>query len=394
MGSNGIEEAPPSPKHQKAHDDAEPRAATVNSCANPAIPNTTATNAIDIDTLGDVVFYLNDSTTIRVHSSILRLISKPFAAIFGFYSSEGQNLSSTPPKAIPLLEDDPAAMTYLCRVTHRRHVRESDFTTPPQFDLFLSLAFLSFKYDCVSGLSLELASWFDNHLQRITSEAVTTATAQATSSQLGKLLVTASHLDSPRAFRAASRALMLHHAGSFWKVLCMLTADELSQLPERTFMALTEQVASTKRKMSIAISERYRDVLVMGLGDDLRRNVLNYPKGPSSECTGGRRCSSLTAALLVVEDIMPPEELSLVQWPPFYMRQDLSGFEETYVEQTSQHDVCDNCDFRYRDIGKELELAAEWAASKMKGLCLDCLKDKEKWGEGEVCQEDHRASHW
>jgi hypothetical protein len=109
--------------------------------------------------------------------------------------AEGQNLSPTSPREVPLPEDDPVHMNTTCKLVH---MQSSD--VPESFAVadLADFALLCDKYDCANGVrawSKTWMSWF---------EPDDAASA--------RLLTVAYLLDLPREFRTISQNLLHRHS--------------------------------------------------------------------------------------------------------------------------------------------------------------------------------------
>jgi hypothetical protein len=114
---------------------------------------------IDIATTdGDVLLTLGE-TRLRVSSVILSSASPVFKAMLGPNFSEGQgDRSAQNPKEIPLLGDDKAVMTRLCRLLH--HQRDLPESSHDKKSLVMGaqelfdLTELADKYNCTVSIQL------------------------------------------------------------------------------------------------------------------------------------------------------------------------------------------------------------------------------------------------
>lgn len=114
-----------------------------------ASPNTlTITSAADPDPNGDLTFLIGDSQgPIRVSSKVMGLASRVFKAMVNpDFLQKG--LSVDDPPVIPLPEDDPVAMYWICTVLHHREWTHGSLPTP----IIKDIAILCNKYDCAVAL--------------------------------------------------------------------------------------------------------------------------------------------------------------------------------------------------------------------------------------------------
>ncbi|KAF2135727.1 uncharacterized protein K452DRAFT_238843 [Aplosporella prunicola CBS 121167] len=102
---------------------------------------------------GDAIFVLTDADggkhEVQVHSIVLKLASKVFAAMFGPHFSEGQDLNSNSPKRVEMPDDEPEAMKLLCDALHHRL---EDTLTAPRGSLLDHVVKLVDKYDCSAAM--------------------------------------------------------------------------------------------------------------------------------------------------------------------------------------------------------------------------------------------------
>ncbi|KAL1640812.1 hypothetical protein SLS58_006635 [Diplodia intermedia] len=165
----------------------------------------------DIDPEGDVLFYFEqpgegEDTTIRhfalrVCSKVMKLSSPVFRAMLGPHFREGQNLSQATteePTIIPLPDDDFASMKIICEALHYKET-----VLPANWITFAGLVD---KYDMKDTMRFTSEAWLADELCK-----------KGPSDKLWyqehpEELVLAAHLlDTPRAFRTASLALMRRH---------------------------------------------------------------------------------------------------------------------------------------------------------------------------------------
>jgi hypothetical protein len=108
----------------------------------------TVISAADPDPNGDLTFLLGDSQgPIRVSSKVMGLASRVFKAMVNpDFLQKG--LSVDDPPVIPLPEDDPVAMYWVCTVLHHREWTHGSLPTP----IIKGIAILCDKYDCAVAL--------------------------------------------------------------------------------------------------------------------------------------------------------------------------------------------------------------------------------------------------
>ena len=127
----------------------------------------------DCDPAGDIVLKLgsgDEATLIRVHSKVLSLASPVFAAMLSPRFAEGKALEDNKGMAdstttIDLPDDDPEAMSLICRVLHFKDDAAQRTTYPSV--LLMALAVLCDKYNMSRGLS----SWSRICMEKFNREA-------------------------------------------------------------------------------------------------------------------------------------------------------------------------------------------------------------------------------
>jgi hypothetical protein len=87
--------------------------------------------------------------TLLVSSQVLSLASPVFEAMFNGNFAEGQDLSATSPRKVPLPEDDPEALILLCKVTH---LQIDDVPDQVSFDKLADFAIVCDKYRCTTAV--------------------------------------------------------------------------------------------------------------------------------------------------------------------------------------------------------------------------------------------------
>lgn len=104
----------------------------------------------DIAPQGDVIPFIgNQGTRLRIHSLFLRFASPVFAAMFGPYFDEGQDLESTATKEVAMSEDDARAVLIVCVILHHHTDRlPKNLASETVFQV----AKTADKYDCLKAL--------------------------------------------------------------------------------------------------------------------------------------------------------------------------------------------------------------------------------------------------
>ena len=155
-----------------------------------------------MDKNGDVLFELGKDDTTEPHllvsSKVLSLASPVFAAMFTHGFREGENLSSSSPRLIPLPDDDPAALTLLCKILH---FRTADIPTTLEVVALANIAILCDKYDCANCVRPWSMLWLPQLLPRAGDDG------------FRKLLFITYALDLPDAFSEVTLALLKNCSG-------------------------------------------------------------------------------------------------------------------------------------------------------------------------------------
>ena len=124
----------------------------------------------ECDPAGDIVLKLDsgdEEALIRVHSKVLSLASPVFAAMLSPRFAEGQALEEkkgtvNSPTAIDLPDDDPEAMSLICRILHfKEDAAQRPYYVP--FDTRVRLAQICEKYDLSRALSSWTNIWMDEN---------------------------------------------------------------------------------------------------------------------------------------------------------------------------------------------------------------------------------------
>lgn len=158
----------------------------------------------DIALNGDLILVIGkQKVALRTHSQCLICASKVFSAMLGPNWSEGENLSKESPKEIPLIEDDADALYTICCVIHHRNDILPETFSPQDV---LQIAIEADKYDFRIALHYARAKWLQN---QSTIDPI----------ELAYLMAAALLFDDMKMFREHSLALILHHYGSYMRLL-------------------------------------------------------------------------------------------------------------------------------------------------------------------------------
>ncbi|KAK4506201.1 hypothetical protein PRZ48_004166 [Zasmidium cellare] len=166
---------------------------------------TTATEYIDIDPKGDVIFVCNltsgpQSTLIlreyriRASSAVLIAMSSVFGCMLGPHFKEGTQLRNNSTVEIALPDDEPKAIILLLNVLHLRSTAIPDELSSFQL---VDVAKLADKYLCVEQVGLAARMWF-KALEDSTNVYIQ-----------GNLLTASFHLNFAEHFGKSSRALVM-----------------------------------------------------------------------------------------------------------------------------------------------------------------------------------------
>lgn len=105
---------------------------------------------VELAKRGDVILVLNKdpevATKLLVSSAFLSQASMVFENMFDGRFAEGQALSSTNPREVPLPDDDPVCMLMLCRIIH---MHTSEVPRQLNLDALDNFATLSDKHRCI-----------------------------------------------------------------------------------------------------------------------------------------------------------------------------------------------------------------------------------------------------
>ncbi|KAK5714678.1 hypothetical protein LTR17_017133 [Elasticomyces elasticus] len=162
--------------------------------------------SIDIVPDGDVYLICGGAkglaSKLRVSSVALKTGSPVFRKMLGPSFKEGQQLASKGFVDIPLKDDDPEAMTMLCRALHLQFVAMPEELKPNSL-MVLSVA--ADKYDCIGSLRFASEVWIKNAMLTVAPV------------DLVKLLTAAYMFQQPKVFSAVGRNLLLKSEGEVRK---------------------------------------------------------------------------------------------------------------------------------------------------------------------------------
>ena len=135
----------------------------------------------DCGPAGDMVLKLSSGdevTLIRVHSQVLSLASPVFAAMLSPKFAEGQTLEDDKgmvdsTTTIELPDDDPTAMSLLCKTLHFKEEAAQRTFYPP--NILMRLAAICDKYNMSRALSPWSHIWIENYPQESQDDRFKTA---------------------------------------------------------------------------------------------------------------------------------------------------------------------------------------------------------------------------
>ncbi|OMP82683.1 hypothetical protein BK809_0006993 [Diplodia seriata] len=205
-----MDEAPPPDSGNDEHGHRATKRQKTDTKLTSALSRThksPATDAVEpvkaIAPTGDIVLLLCDDTKLRVHSVVLKLASPVFRAMFGPHFSEGQNLSETNPKKVPLPDDPAEPMTLICEILHHQYPLIS-----VRSELLVPLVSLVHKYDLVDAMGLKVAAFLEHELPAAREIEFRPSWEQG-------LLAMAYLLKDERTFNLISREVLIFYGGSF-----------------------------------------------------------------------------------------------------------------------------------------------------------------------------------
>ncbi|CAI0652220.1 unnamed protein product [Colletotrichum noveboracense] len=162
---------------------------------------------VEIAADGDLIMVVGPKKKkFRLHSLILKMTSKVFRAMLGLNFAEGQQLianettGSREPGKINLPEDDVESMDFIFKTLHHQF----DALENPEDLPFFEILVAADKYDLLSAIKHA----FRHALAAVVEEGETLA--QMCSEGLWKLAMAAAFVENSPAFKAATRALILH----------------------------------------------------------------------------------------------------------------------------------------------------------------------------------------
>jgi hypothetical protein len=222
----------------------------------------------EISAEGDVILVLSQNKRLHVCSVILRNASAYFENRLGRNWSEGQDLSRTNPKEVPLLHDDADAVEIICNVVHHRNdVIPVRLDPQKMFELAITVDTLM----CDVALKHASMLW----LKPSGNECL---------KDLGYLMGAAYILRNAEAFNDITLAMILRHKGSYLSMFQEIPGLEVyiprdtmckyqsRRIIEHTNAVVTDLLEERRNQMRINLQQ----VLFDGFGD---------AKKSSSECT-------------------------------------------------------------------------------------------------------------
>lgn len=325
----------------------------------PHLPST-----VELAPIHDVVLVLSNGVHVQIHTMVLRLASPVFAAMFGPHFAEGQRLDETNPPLVPLPDDDPAAVTLLCRILHHKY-HSSKY---PELELFLRFAELADKYDCVSAVRATAALWTQSHIKNAQ------AGKRAPSNDL---LAITYLLDQRKHFRTVTREIIYRQS------------DHCRSLPPPpTHHALPPALPLAMVKLRASKKLRLRDDATVVL----KRAVLaSWPSGGYvRDCKKSTCRARINDTFLLLDDAPPLEGASIASHLKCYsMKEELgmSGCFDRFWDVNTALKPCSLCYDAFKSVvWKLMDEKTDEVVWKLDGLCLDCLKGEGKAFEARDCK--------
>lgn len=136
--------------------------------------------------------------TLLVSSHVLSLASPVFDDMFNGNFSEGQTLSTSSPKKIPLPDDDPEALILLCKITH---LQTSQIAKIVPLGQFTDFAILCDKYQCTEAVAFWSSLQIAEYLSKPLVKGIET------------LVFVTYVLDMPREFQQVTTHIIRDHGG-------------------------------------------------------------------------------------------------------------------------------------------------------------------------------------
>jgi len=173
--------------------------------------------AASVDLGGDVTLTVGNGETqvrLKVSKALLSFASKYFATLLGPMFREGADAAAN--KDIDLHDDDPKAMTVLCKILHMQYDLPEKSLSANEL---LNLAIVADKYGCIRAVKLSLESIFPRY-----------PIVGTTFQQTGDFICAAYLFDHPVLFERFTGSAILDYAESFTELAFTETGQRVSSI--------------------------------------------------------------------------------------------------------------------------------------------------------------------
>ncbi|KAJ4257347.1 hypothetical protein NW762_008465 [Fusarium torreyae] len=205
---------------------------------------------------GDVPFIVqDDSTRVRVHSTILKTASPVFATMLGPNFKEGQALAKADgtPVEIALPEDDAEAFGWICRVLHCQADTKLWKSGP---EMLLKVWVIAEKYDMMKAIQLSVSFWVNEQLE-----------SKTTDSELWCMALSCYQARDSDSFRPITRQLLLSFKGPY----ILLASRSEDNTKELTSVHVMYKLAATLQAARNDILGGFAKFLYINLPATLRQ---------------------------------------------------------------------------------------------------------------------------
>ncbi|KAF7448705.1 hypothetical protein PtrM4_099280 [Pyrenophora tritici-repentis] len=303
---------------------------------------------------GDVLLELSKdgaaAGTLLVSSIVLGLASPIFDAMFNGSFAEGQGLSAASPKKIALPDDDSTAMTLFCKIAHMQTTRLNNTLS---FDTLADLAVVCDKYRCTESVRPWLQLWIHKRL------------ANPGADKFEKLIFVAYVCDLPKEFEEVTLACL--RSRTYIGEMCNITHG---------FDIVPLQIIDELRCKSEHAYTTLRNKLY---GKDFEELLAS-------------RCSNASSALQSYLGFLSEHDVTL--------NNSLSLKQLSYIGRAMQDPELVGCSLKHDscvvnkigNMGLIACYALKEACKGLKGLCLDCFREKFLGYSSINCRLGHAAS--
>lgn len=308
-----------------------------------------STTAEVLSKRGDVILHIGEAPRVErkllVSSVLLGHVSPVFAAMFDGRFAEGQALTPTAPRVVPLPQDDAEATTIICKIIHTQVADLSLAITPTQL---ADIAVVCHKYDCVDAVKAWGIIWIAA-LIRDTSAA-----------GYEKLLFATYLLDLAPEFKSVSRSFIVNCAEPL-SISAMMNGYDF--LPVRLLERIVKEQHDTQMRALAAL-----DPIIPATGSACK-NLQNDCDAFMKELRAARLWPLCTISVEVLMN-------RLARIP-----------DTTFSRERCYPSECP-CKTDTRHSGRTLAATVRDVYRSAKGLCLDCVKREETDVGRRTCRED------